>query len=99
MVEKISIPRGTSDILPSEVGHWQHIEEEARRIFNLYNYKEIRTPVFEDVRLFKRSLGQTSDVVNKQLLELKSAQEEGHALRPEGTASVVRSYIENSILV
>lgn len=62
----------------------------------LYGYQEIRTPVFEDVHLFKRSLGATSDVVNKQLMEL-SSDKDGFALRPEGTASVVRSYIENHL--
>ena len=97
MVEKISVPRGTADILPNDIGRWQAIEAITRRIFNNYNYHEIRTPIFEDTRLFKRSLGQTSEVVNKQLLELKSAKEEGFALRPEGTASIVRAYIENSL--
>src|SRR6185295_3232524 len=97
MVEKISVPRGTADILPFDSKRWQDIEDTARRLFKIYNYKEIRTPIFEDTRLFKRSLRQTSDVVNKQLLELKSDKEDGFALRPEGTASIVRAYIENSL--
>lgn len=92
------VPRGTSDILPSEIVQWQDIEAKARRILATYNFAEIRTPIFEQTSLFKRSLGQTSDVVNKQLLELASSNtEEGVALRPEGTASVARSYIENSL--
>lgn len=92
------IPRGTSDILPSEISQWQEIETRARKLLATYNFREIRTPVFEQTSLFKRSLGQTSDVVNKQLLELVSHdKEEGFALRPEGTASVARSYIENSM--
>ena len=97
--QKISIPRGTADILPSEVGKWRAVEIQARAVLNSYNYKEIRTPIFEDIGLFKRSLGQTSDVVNKQLLELRSGKEDedGFALRPEGTASIVRSYIENDL--
>ncbi|MBI5415522.1 MAG: histidine--tRNA ligase [Candidatus Omnitrophica bacterium] len=91
------VPRGTIDILPEEIPLWRDIEAEARRLLGTYNFREIRTPVFEETALFKRSLGQTSDVVNKQLLELVSSNEEGLALRPEGTASVVRSYIENSM--
>jgi histidyl-tRNA synthetase len=92
-----AVPRGTSDILPDAIPLWESLESKARKICKSYGYREIRTPVYEDINLFKRSLGQTSDVVNKQLLELASSKEdEGLALRPEGTASVVRSYIENS---
>ena len=95
-------PRGTVDILPDEVGRWQHIESSARDYFSLYNYKEIRTPSFEDRDLFVRSMGQTSDVVQKQILSLTVQGEENVtrsrlALRPECTASVVRSYIQNSL--
>ena len=98
MTKQFFVPRGTSDILPSEIFQWQDIEAKARRILATYHFAEIRTPIFEQTSLFKRSLGQTSDVVNKQLLELVSAdKEDGFALRPEGTASVVRSYIENSM--
>jgi histidyl-tRNA synthetase len=95
--KKFAVPRGTSDILPDAIPLWEALESKARKICKSYGYKEIRTPVYEDINLFKRSLGSTSDVVNKQLLELASNKEdEGYALRPEGTASVVRSYIENS---
>jgi histidyl-tRNA synthetase len=95
---KFSVPRGTSDILPDAVCLWEELESKARKICKSYGYREIRTPVYEDINLFKRSLGPTSDVVNKQLLELASGKEdEGYALRPEGTASVVRSYVENSL--
>ncbi|MBF0521591.1 MAG: histidine--tRNA ligase [Candidatus Omnitrophica bacterium] len=97
MTNKYSLPRGTADILPPETILWQNIEQKVRKVLENYNYREIRTPVFEETALFKRSLGQTSDVVNKQLLELVSTKEEGFALRPEGTASIVRSYIENSL--
>ena len=94
---KFAVPRGTSDILPDAVLLWEELESKARRICKSYGYREIRTPVYEDTNLFKRSLGSTSDVVNKQLLELASGKgDEGFALRPEGTASVVRSYLENS---
>jgi histidyl-tRNA synthetase len=97
MTKIISIPRGTADILPEEMLLWQEIGKRARTILECYNYKEIRTPVFEQTDLFKRSLGSTSDVVNKQLLELASDKKEGFSLRPEGTAPVVRCYIENNI--
>lgn len=94
---QISIPRGTHDILGPQAPLWEKLEASARRVLTYYGYSEIRTPIYEDVALFKRSLGDTSDVVNKQLLELKSSTEdEGLALRPEGTAAVVRSYIENN---
>ena len=97
MNKKFAVPRGTSDILPDAIGLWETLESTARKICKSYGYREIRTPIYEDINLFKRSLGQTSEVVNKQLLELSSnKEEEGYALRPEGTASVVRSYIENS---
>ena len=92
------VPRGTNDILPTAIPLWRDIEAKARLLLRTYNFSEIQTPIFEQTSLFKRSLGQTSDVVNKQLLELVSPdKEEGFALRPEGTASVARSYIENSM--
>jgi histidyl-tRNA synthetase len=95
-MQKFSVPRGTCDILPDEIFSWGTIENKARQVLRSYGYREIRTPVYEETALFKRSLGQTSDIVNKQLLELATNKEEGYALRPEGTASVVRSYLENS---
>jgi histidyl-tRNA synthetase len=96
MPEKISNPRGTADILPSEIPAWRFVEERARELFQTYGYREIRTPIFEEVGLFKRSLGETSEVVNKQLLEVRSQRSESEdaafALRPEGTAPIVRAY-------
>ncbi len=109
MIKKFSLPRGTTDILPDEIAAWQDLETTTRRILKTYHYQEIRTPIFEDIRLFQRSLGDTSDVVNKQLLEMKSSQEienaeqvampmeSYYALRPEGTAAVVRSYLANGL--
>lgn len=96
------VPRGTNDILPTESHLWQTVEEKSRKILSAYNYQEIRTPIFEDIQLFVRSMGQTSDVVSKQMLTLASqkdqdpdSQNTSLALRPEGTASIVRSYINN----
>lgn len=107
MNKKFAVPRGTTDILPDALPFWEKVESKARQICKSYGYREIRTPIYEEIGLFQRSLGQTSDVVNKQLLSVgtaanrtnkESSEEEiAYALRPEGTASVVRSYIENSM--
>lgn len=96
---KFSVPRGTKDILPQEAKLYHDLEEKARYFFNIFNYKEIRTPIFEEAKLFQRSLGQTTEVVNKQLIRLK-AQGDGEdldefVLRPEATASNARVYIEH----
>lgn len=104
-MEKICIPRGTADILPEVMSLWQKIEISSRVLLKNFNYREIRTPLFEQTDLFARSMGQTSDVVQKQMLNLASQntdeqgriQLSGLSLRPEGTASIVRSYIENRI--
>lgn len=103
--KKFSAPRGTADILPEETVLWQSLENQARQQLSLYGYQEIRTPVFEETGLFARSIGQTSDVVQKQMLTLASQNTtvdqgkelSGLTLRPEGTAAVVRAYIEHRL--
>ena len=105
MSKKFSAPRGTTDILPIEMSLWQDVQATARQILKNYTYKEIQTPVFEETELFARSMGKTSDVVQKQMLNLQSQKKSDAgdihvgelSLRPEGTASVVRSYIENGL--
>ncbi len=92
---KISTPRGTSDILPEEISAWQSLEKKVRLILENYSYREIRTPIFEETALFVRSLGTTTDIVQKQMLNLAGDKKEGFSLRPEGTASIARSYIEH----
>ena len=87
---------GTKDILPQEVLEWQKLEEIARSVFASYNYKEIRPPLIEDAALFNRSLGQSSEIIQKQMFLINHGQDI-YALRPEGTASIVRSYIENNL--
>ena len=87
---------GTKDILPEEISSWQTIEQISRRIFSLYNYKEIRTPLIEESALFNRSLGESTEIVQKQMFLINN-KDEIYALRPEGTASVVRAYIENNL--
>jgi histidyl-tRNA synthetase len=103
--KKINFPRGTTDILPEEIPLWRAVEDKARDLFSRYGYKEIRTPLFEETELFSRSVGQTSDIVQKQMLALgaQGGQKEAEdlnsgalSLRPEGTAAVVRSYIQNN---
>ncbi|MCX5702478.1 MAG: histidine--tRNA ligase [Candidatus Omnitrophica bacterium] len=87
---------GTKDILPIEVSRWQKIEEISRKTFSVYNYQEIRTPIIEDIAVYARSLGEFTEIVQKQMFLVKN-NEDTYVLRPEGTASVVRAYIENSL--
>ncbi|MFB3919823.1 MAG: histidine--tRNA ligase [Candidatus Velamenicoccus archaeovorus] len=87
-------PRGTKDILPPETILWQTIEGQAKRIFSLYAFQEIRTPVIEETGLFLRSLGDLSDIVQKQMFLIKK-ESDSFVLRPEATASVIRAYIES----
>ena len=76
---------GTKDILPEESGVWQAIEETSRKVFSFYNFKEIRPPLVEDAALFNRSLGESTEIVQKQMFIINN-REETYALRPEGTA-------------
>ncbi|QOR65650.1 histidine--tRNA ligase [Cytobacillus suaedae] len=93
----IQIPRGTQDLLPGEVEKWQFIEETAREICRRYNYKEIRTPIFEHTDLFLRSVGETTDIVQKEMYTFEDRGGRSITLRPEGTAAVVRSFVENKM--
>lgn len=88
---------GTRDFLPEDVYSWQEIERISREIFSVYNYKEIRSPLIEDAFLFTRSLGESTELVQKQMFLISGRGEDSYALRPEGTASIVRSYIENNL--
>lgn len=91
--------KGTRDILPEEVGYWQWIEQVARNILNKAAYREIRTPIFEQTELFARGIGEATDVVGKEMYTFIDKGERSVTLRPEGTAGVVRSYIENGMSV
>ncbi|ART77418.1 histidine--tRNA ligase [Sutcliffiella horikoshii] len=93
----IQIPRGTQDILPGTVEKWQYIEAKAKEICELYNYKEIRTPIFESTELFLRGVGDTTDVVQKEMYTFEDRGGRSLTLRPEGTASVARSYVNNKM--
>lgn len=93
----ISIPKGTKDVLPAEAYKWHFVENTARKIAALYNLKEIRTPVFEHTELFLRGVGDTTDIVNKEMYTFLDKGERSITLKPEGTAGVVRSFIENGL--
>ncbi len=90
-------PKGTRDILPDESEKWQYIEEVIRGICATFGYREIRTPVFEHTELFLRGVGGTTDIVQKEMYTFLDKGERSITLRPEGTAGVVRSFIENKL--
>lgn len=93
----IKAPRGTSDILPDEVQLYQRLEERAREVFERYGYGEIRTPFFEETPLFVRSIGEVTDIVEKEMYSFQRGEGEASlTLRPEGTAGIVRAYIEHN---
>ena len=90
-------PKGTQDILPSESAKWQYVEQVARETFKKYQYGEIRTPMFEHYEVISRSVGDTTDIVTKEMYDFYDKGERHITLRPEGTAPVVRSYVENKL--
>ncbi|AIC93974.1 MULTISPECIES: histidine--tRNA ligase [Shouchella] len=93
----IRLPRGTQDILPEDAVVWQHIEKIAREVCQGYHFEEIRTPIFEHTEVFTRGVGDTTDIVQKEMYTFKDRGDRSLTLRPEGTASVVRSYVENKL--
>src|SRR5512141_2393262 len=99
----IKAVRGTRDLLPPETATWNYVESVARDIFGVYNFKEIRTPIFEETVLFSRSVGEETDIVSKEMYtwedRSRAASEKGQSLtlRPENTAGVVRAYIEHKL--
>ena len=95
MATKIQKPRGTMDIFPRDALVWQKIEDKAIEVATRFGFGEIRTPTFEELALFKRGVGEVTDVVQKEMYVFKDKEERIFALRPEGTASVVRAIIEN----
>jgi histidyl-tRNA synthetase len=93
----IKAPRGTKDILPSDVYKWNYVENIFKNICSRFGYKEIRTPIFEDTRLFKRGVGESTDIVQKEMYSFKDNGGREITLKPEGTAPVVRAFIENKL--
>jgi len=94
---KIKSVRGTHDLLPESVALWQTIEAEARGVFQLYGYEEVRTPILEKSELFARSIGAESDIVQKEMYTFSDSKGKSISLRPEGTAPVVRAYLEHGL--
>ncbi|MDE6241949.1 MAG: histidine--tRNA ligase [Anaeroplasmataceae bacterium] len=93
----ISKPKGTYDVLPDEVKAWTKLESTIRKICQIFNYKEIRTPIFESSQTFHRDVNDTSDMVTKETYDFKDRSDRLITLRPEGTAGTVRAYIENKL--
>lgn len=90
-------PKGTKDILPGDIYKWQYVEDRFRKICARYGFNEIRTPMFEHTELFQRGVGDTTDIVQKEMYTFEDHAGRSITLKPEGTASVVRSFIENKI--
>ncbi|MBO5027831.1 MAG: histidine--tRNA ligase [Clostridia bacterium] len=93
----INIPKGTKDVLPQDSYKWQYVESTAREIAGLFNLKEIRTPTFEHTELFQRGVGDTTDIVTKEMYTFKDKGDRSITLKPEGTAGAVRSFIESGL--
>jgi histidyl-tRNA synthetase len=96
---KIAGVKGMNDVLPAEIARWHEMESVAREVFSLYGYREVRTPVVEHAQLFARGVGEATDIVNKEMYVFEDKGEELLALRPEGTAPVVRAFIEHGAYV
>ena len=96
MANILKVLKGTKDILPQESHMWQFLEEKAQKIFSEYGFKEIRTPIIETTELFSRGVGDTTDIVNKEMYTFEKS-DRSITLRPENTAGVVRSFIENGM--
>ncbi len=94
----INIPKGTKDVLPVDSYKWQYVENVARETAKLFNVKELRTPTFEHTELFQRGVGDTSDIVTKEMYTFKDKGDRSITLKPEGTAGAVRAFIENGLI-
>lgn len=90
-----NIPKGTKDVLPAESWQWQYLEQTARAVTEAYRFEEIRTPTFEHTEVFLRGIGDTTDVVNKEMYTFEDKGGRSVTLKPEGTAGVARSFVEN----
>ena len=93
----INAPRGTQDLLPGVTEQWQYVEEKFKELCRTFNYQEVRTPIFEHTELFQRGVGDTTDIVQKEMYTFKDRGERSLTLRPEGTASVVRAFVQHKL--
>ncbi|HEV7986488.1 MAG TPA: histidine--tRNA ligase [Steroidobacteraceae bacterium] len=98
MTNPIQPVRGMNDVLPAEIGAWQHLERVARGIFEAYGYEEVRVPIVEHTELFKRSIGEFTDIVEKEMYTFEDLGGDSLTLRPEATAGIVRAAISNGLL-
>jgi len=94
---RIQAIRGVKDIMPDEIEKWRWVENKANQVFTRYGFKEIRLPIFEKTKLFSRGIGETTDIVEKEMYTFEDRGGEKVTLRPEGTASVVRAFIEHKM--
>lgn len=97
MAVKYTIPRGTFDVLPMDSYKWEYLENKFRQVAKAFGYREIVTPIFENSEVFERSVGDSSDIVQKEMYKFQDKKGRTFALRPEGTAPVIRSYVENNM--
>ncbi len=91
------LPKGTSDILPSQIDYWYYLENVIKEVLQNYGYREIRTPAFEHTELFVRGIGEATDIVQKEMFTFQDRKGRSLTLRPEGTAPVVRAYLEHNL--
>lgn len=90
-------PKGTEDVLPDRAGHWRFLEDKVREVASRFGYGEVRTPLFEEAELFARSVGEDTDIVSKEMYTFKDRGGRPMALKPEGTAPVLRAYLEHGL--
>ncbi|HOP75070.1 MAG TPA: histidine--tRNA ligase [Bacillota bacterium] len=94
---KTHAPKGTYDLLPQNASRWRYLEEKIHKIFREYGFGEVRTPIFEHTELFQRGIGETTDIVEKEMFTFSDRGDRSITLRPEGTASIVRAFIEHNM--
>jgi histidyl-tRNA synthetase len=94
---KVHAPKGTYDLLPEATANWRYLEGLVHQIFQEYGYGELRTPLFEHTELFQRGIGETTDIVEKEMFTFSDRGDRSLTLRPEGTASIVRAYLEHNL--
>ena len=93
----INVPKGTKDILPKDSYKWQFVENTARQTAKMFGVQEIRTPTFEHTEVFLRGVGETTDIVNKEMYTFLDKGNRSITLKPEGTAGVARAFVENGL--
>src|SRR2546427_13063391 len=97
MADQLQAVKGMNDLLPSEIVKWNFVEARARALFERFGYREVRTPIVEYTPLFVRGVGEATDIVEKQMYTWQDRDDSSLSLRPEGTASAVRAYVEHSV--